>query len=134
MLVATAQSSIKRININLASFKMCRPTAGKEVAPSVKSRRSALNMCVSWCLQPLRDTNADSTKTEPIVKHIANFEGASMMTGRKIVNARTRKITPPPRKAAKYASWVDEGICRLQRASTSKLGCNVSDRSMHERV
>lgn len=79
----------------------------------MKSKRSALNMWVSWCLQPLRDTKADSTKTEPIVKQIANLEGASIMTGKKIVKASTKKITPLPRKAAKYASCVDEGICKL---------------------
>ena len=48
------------------------------------------------------------------------------MTGRKTVKARTRKINPLPRKAAKYASWVVEGICRLQRASVCKLCCSVN--------
>lgn len=48
--------------------------------------------------------------TEPMVKQMANLEGASIMTGRKTVNARMRNSMPLPRKAAKYASCVEFGI------------------------
>lgn len=58
-------------------------------------------MCFSWCLQPRRETKAARIMEEPNVKHMANLEGANMMTGRNRVNARIRKNTPLPRSAAK---------------------------------
>lgn len=67
----------------------------------LKGSRSLVIMCCSCPLHPLSVTNDAMTRPDPIVKQMANFEGASMMTGRKSEKARSKKIKPAPRIAAK---------------------------------
>ena len=47
--------------------------------------------------------------SDPMVKQIANLEGAKMMTGRKSEKARIRKTAPPPRKAKNHVKCVVDG-------------------------
>ena len=65
----------------------------------LKGRRSAENMCASWLRQPRRLTKAAMMSTEPMVKQMANLEGARMMTGRNSVKASTSNTAPAPSSA-----------------------------------
>ena len=51
-------------------------------------------MLCSCAMGPLRMKKAAITRMQPIVKQMANFCGASTMTGRKTVKARKRKRAP----------------------------------------
>lgn len=78
-------------------------------APIVNGRRSEENMCKSWLFQPRRDTKAPMMRAEPIVKQMANFDGARMMTGRKSEKAKIRNTIPDARSARNQVKWVVEG-------------------------
>lgn len=70
-------------------------------------------MWPSWVRQPFSVRNAAMQSAEPSVKHSANFAGVKMMTGRKMVNASTRKTTPAAKSEKKYVNCVVDGICTL---------------------
>lgn len=94
-----------------------------DAIPIVNGIRSLVNMCCNCVLQPRNAAKADKMRADPVVKHTANLEGANMITGRKRVNAKIRKTMPLPSKAAKYASWLAEGIWKLHQNSRLWLLC-----------
>ena len=73
-------------------------------------------MCASWPLQPRSDTKALMMSAEPIVKQMANLEGARMMMGRNSENARMENSRPAPRSARNQVKFMVFGMldCALQ--------------------
>ena len=91
-------------------------------SPTVKGSRSAENMCMSWPFQPRRDTKALMMRAEPMVKQIANLEGARMMMGRNREKARTENSSPAPSSARNQVKFMVLGM--LDCALYSKHACS----------
>lgn len=91
-------------------------------SPAVKGSRSVENMCASWPFHPRSDTNALMMSAEPIVKQMANLEGARMMMGRNRENARMENSSPAPSSARNHVKFMVFGMldCALH-ASREKI-------------
>ena len=93
--------------------------------PAENGRRSAENMWESWLCQPRRERKADISSREPMVKHTANLDGASITTGRKSVKARMRNSRPAPSRAQKYVRLVVDSVGNLQEHGSVGAGAGV---------
>jgi hypothetical protein len=73
--------------------------------------------------------------TEPMVKQMANLEGARMMTGRNRENARMRKTAPLPSNARNHVKCVVDGIedCALhdRRADKAQIPGSSARTQLH---
>ena len=84
-------------------------------------------MCMSWPFHPRSDTNALMMSTDPIVKQMANLEGARMMMGRNKEKASMEKRRPAPIRAMNQVKFMVFGIadCALQcRTANLMLVCS----------
>ena len=94
--------------------RLCR------LSPTVKGSRCADSMCMSCPFQPRKDTKALMMRAEPMVKQMANLEGARMMIGKNREKARTENSSPAPSNARNQVKFMVLGMldCALQHRST----------------
>lgn len=124
---AASLRSLWSLTVAMAGGDVTSDQSWARRSPTVKGSRSAENMCMSWPFHPRSDTNALMMSTEPMVKQMANLEGARMMMGRNSENARMENSRPAPIRAMNQVKFMVFGIadCALQcRTANLALVCS----------